>query len=346
MRLIELCIVAVTLIALLAIERGVSSSTIADEGDRHANLMEVWWELFARPRSIPAPRDNPITQSKAELGKKLFSDKRLSGHQERSCASCHQSRLGFGDGLKTAAGLDGKPLPRNTPSLWNLAWSEKFFWDGRMRSLEAQVGIPLTHRQEMAGEWVQVVSRLAKDPDTVDEFARVFGPDAEVNRVSIERALATYQRTLVSPETSFDRFIAGDQHALTPTELAGFDLFVGSAGCVSCHVGWRFTDNRFHDIGLPGDDPGRGVIADGVTGLKAFKTPGLRELSHTAPYMHDGSLLTLEDVLDHYVEGIIDRPGVSANLTRPLLLSATERVQLIAFLKTLSSEGVDPRSPP
>jgi cytochrome c peroxidase len=151
-------------------------------------------------------------------------------------------------------------------------------------------------------------------------------------------ALASYVRSLVSPPTRFDAWAEGDAQALRAGELRGFRLFTGKAGCVLCHVGWRFTDDRFHDIGLPSSDAGRGAVPGGTPGLMAFKTPGLRELTHTAPYMHDGSLPTLDTVVRHYSGGFVARPSLAPHLNRELKLTARERVDLVAFLRTLSSE--------
>ena len=155
---------------------------------------------------------------------------------------------------------------------------------------------------------------------------------------SVLKALAAYVRSLVSPPTRFDAWIGGDAEALSAAEVRGFVLFTGKAGCVLCHAGWRFTDDRFHDIGLPGKDPGRGVVPGGTPGLAAFKTPSLRELKRTAPYMHDGSLPTLAAVLAHYTSGFVRRPSLAPTMNLKLKLGAQERADLIAFLHTLSSE--------
>src|SRR5262249_49315132 len=160
-----------------------------------------------------------------------------------------------------------------------------------------------------------------------------------VDGSNLAKAIATYERTFVSPDTRFDRWIAGDEHALTQKEVAGFRLFTGKAGCVKCHGGSAFTDYAFHDIGLPGEDRGRGAVLRLAAADHAFKTPGLRQIARSAPYTHDGSLATLEDVLRHYVSGVADRPTLSKDLTRGLKLSDAERADLIAFLGTLTSEG-------
>jgi cytochrome c peroxidase len=308
--------------------------------DAHAeDAAAPWRALFRRPLGPPpAPADSPSTPARIALGAGLFADPRLSGVGKRACTSCHRPELAFTDGRRRALGLTGLPLRRNTPPLWNLAWSTHFFWDGRAPSLEAQVRAPIEARAEMAGHWPVILARLQADAGLASQFREAFGEEMAVSQDSVVKALAAYLRSLVSPPTRFDAWIEGDAGALSPAELRGFHLFTGKAGCVLCHVGWRFTDDRFHDIGLPGDDPGRGAVAGGTPGLRAFKTASLRELAHTAPYMHDGSLPTLAAVVAHYAGGFVVRPGLAPNLKRSLRLSAKERADLVAFLHTLSTK--------
>lgn len=294
----------------------------------------VWRAIFARP---PAADAAPAEQAKIALGYDLFRDVRLSGDGRTSCAVCHDPARAFTDGRKTGRGPAGATLARNVPSLYNLAWATSFFWDGREASLAAQARRPIEAADEMAADLSVVTRRLAADPDLRERFAQAFaGPDA-VSETGILEALAAYERSLVSPPTRFDRWVEGDDGALTAQEVMGFDLFVGKAGCVSCHGGWRFTDDGFHDIGLPGDDRGRGALAADGAGLPQFKTPSLRELAHTAPYMHDGTLATLDAVVDHYAGGFVRRPSLAATLVRDLVLADDERAALVAFLGTLSA---------
>jgi cytochrome c peroxidase len=301
--------------------------------------------LFQRPTGPPpAPADNPTTPDRAALGAELFADPRLSGSGRRSCASCHRPERAFTDGRRKARALSGASLRRNTPSLWNLAWSKRYFWDGRAPSLEAQVRVPIEAADEMAGSWPTIVARIEADADLVAHFSVAFPGEAGASEAAVVKALAAHVRSLVSPATRFDAWIAGNGKALGAAEVRGFRLFTGKAGCVLCHAGWRFTDDRFHDIGLPGRDPGRGAVPGGTPGLGAFKTPSLRELARTAPYMHDGSLPTLAAVLAHYAGGFVARPTLAPNLNRRLRLRARERSDLIAFLRTLSSERVQLRA--
>lgn len=301
---------------------------------------EHWRQVFARPDHAPAPADNATTSDKVALGARLFEDPRLSGDGTVACSTCHQAELSFTDGVPRHG---GQPLDRRTPPLWNMAWGLSWFWDGRAASLEDQAAGPIENQREMGGDLAGAVRILAADAETGRSFARAFPEDPVVTRPNLLKALAAFERTLVSPETRFDRWVKGDDAALDADEKAGLRLFVGKAGCVSCHMGWRFTDEAFHDIGLPGTDPGRGAVLGVKAAENAFKTPSLRERVWTAPYMHDGSIATFEDVVDHYAGRVVERPTLSADLPRRIDLNPKERAQLVAFLNTLSSE--DPPRP-
>lgn len=331
------------IICLAALSLSPAVSVAASAPSDQPALISVWRSIFARPEitpgSIPAPADNPLSPARIELGRILFQDTRLSGGQDRSCATCHRVEFGYSDGRRLAAGLSGRDLTWNVPGLSNLAWARRLFWDGRASSLEEQSYGPILNTDEMAGSWPEITRRLLRDPAMTALFSEAF-PDAAEPVVTPQRiveALAAYQRTLISPATRFDRFIAGDQRALDPVEQRGFAIFVGKAGCVACHGGWRFTDDRLHDIGLPVTANQQSPDARDARST-AFKTPGLRELVHTAPYFHDGSKATLEEVIEHYNDGFIRRPELSSNIVRDLDLSSAERQALVAFLKTLSSE--------
>ncbi len=308
---------------------------------------DVWRAIFVRPTGIPSPAENPPSLQKAALGRSLFFDTRLSGDGKRSCATCHDPNQGFSDGRTLGLGRDGNPLQRNTPALWNLAWGKSFYWDGRKASLEEQARVPIEHPNEMNGSLDTIARVLRRDPLYKQMFHEAFAPTGTISAVTILQAIASYERALVSPQTRFDQWMAGNRSAITIREHRGFQLFVGKAGCLACHGGWRLTDERFHDIGLQTNDLGRGAFAD-PDGPKAprFKTPSLRELLHTAPYMHDGSIPTLAGVIDHYAGGFEDRPSLAANMVRSLTLTQQERDDLVAFLGTLSSspESLAPRA--
>ncbi len=328
-----------SVVCLAALQCVLAPSLAAQAADTEA----VWRQMFQRPHAPPAPADNPLTPGTVALGAKLFADPRLSGAGRHSCASCHQPERAFTDGRRQARALTGAPLRRNTPALWNLAWSRQFFWDGRAPSLEAQVRMPIEAADEMGGDWPVVLRRLGADAALADQFRNAFPGEQSLSEATVVKALASYVRSLVSSPTRFDAWIDGESGALNSGELRGFRLFTGKAGCMLCHAGWRFTDDRFHDIGLPGKDPGRAAIPDGTPGRTAFKTPSLRDVARTAPYMHDGSLPTLAAVLGHYAGGFISRPTLAPHMNRRLRLSTKEKADLIAFLRTLSSKKAAPR---
>lgn len=316
---------------------GLAVLVAPSAGAQTADLDQAWRKLFRRdPSPAQATAGRPASVA---LGARLFADTRLSGAGNRSCATCHQAERGYSDGRRRALSLANTPLQRNTPTLWNLAWGKRYFWDGRAASLEDQVSQPIENAAEMAGDWPTLLRRLSGDPEMVAAFRAAY-PDeaATLSKEATVRALADFVRSLVSPTTRFDAWVDGDDAALGADELRGFRLFTGRAGCVLCHVGWRFTDERFHDIGLPSDDPGQSAVAGGTKGLRAFKTPTLRELTHSAPFMHDGSLATLTAVLQHYSVRLEKRTSLSPHVKRDLRLTPEEVANLAAFLATLSSE--------
>ncbi len=293
---------------------------------------------FARPDAVPMPASNPGTPEEIALGAALFSDARLSRDGSHSCVTCHDPARGFTDGASRGKGVAGVTLKRNTPTLWNLAWASSLFWDGRAATLEAQARGPIEHPLEMDRKLADAVVAMKADPETVKSFTAVFGVEG-VTEANVLKALAAYERTLVSPRTRFDRWVEGDESALTDDEIKGFKLFTGRAACSKCHSGWRLTDEAYHDIGLPeGPDKGRGEVAGEPRMSNAFKTPTLRELVWTAPYMHDGSLATLEAANDHYFGGVENRPTISHDVPLITPVSTVQRGWLTAFLKTLSSD--------
>jgi cytochrome c peroxidase len=289
--------------------------------------------LFKRPGPEPVPANKA---EKVTLGARLFRETALSANQKMSCATCHNPEQSFVDGRRTARGNKGQNLPRNTPALWNLDHARTFYWDGRSPTLEAQVKDAIERVGEMAGTLEEGVQRLSRDPAYVTAFQRAFPGSTAIAGEHVLTAIAVYERTLRSPDTRFDRWVAGDDRALTKRELAGLQVFTGKGRCLACHGGWRFTDDGFHDIGLRSLDQGRAAIVGGSG--RAFKTPSLRETVWTAPYMHNGSLRTLEDVVAHYAGRLERRESVATELRRRIDLSRSERRYLVAFLKTLSNE--------
>ncbi|MBE0704552.1 MAG: c-type cytochrome [Afipia sp.] len=300
---------------------------------------------YRRPTTIPFPDDNPYSKAKAHLGKMLFFDPLLSGSRKHSCSSCHVPAKSWGDGLPHAIGEDPAGMEIRTPTLIDIAFVDILGWDGKFSDLESVTFGPLTSPQNMNITERELVRRLRALPRYTAAFAKAFG-DKHVTRRRIELAIATYERTIVAGEAPFDRWIMGDESAISPQAKRGFALFNGKAHCSSCHSGPSFTDGSFQDIGsATGNDIGRGRLFPTSEKLQyAFKTPTLRDVADRGPYMHDGSVATLEGVIELYNKGGIDRPSRSPSI-KPLGLTAAEKAELIAFLKTLSAPAVEAHSP-
>jgi cytochrome c peroxidase len=293
---------------------------------------------YGRPSAIPFPAGNPFSPEKANLGQTLFFDPRLSGSGWISCATCHNPLLGWGDGLPKGRGHGMGELKRRTPTILNLAWSKLLFWDGRAKSLEEQALGPIGSDAEMHQNTDALPAKLAAIPGYAARFGAVF-PGEGITKETIAKALSTYERTIVSGVAPFDRWVEGQEDAIPQEAKRGFALFTGKANCASCHVGWAFTNHGFADIGLPDSDIGRGAFLKTIPAMShAFKTPTLRNVAQRAPYMHDGSIPTLEGVIQHYAGGFAQRPSLSANL-KPLALTAQETGELVAFLETLTEDA-------
>ncbi|WP_423957115.1 cytochrome-c peroxidase [Bradyrhizobium sp.] len=293
--------------------------------------------LYRRPAGIPFPKDNPYTPEKAALGKKIYFDTRISVSSAQSCGSCHSPSFGWGDGLTVGVGHGMQKLGRHSPTIINAAWGDIFMWDGRLPTLEEQALGPIQSAGEMNMPLEQLMKRLDSIPEYKPMFVRVF-PEEGMTAKTLAKAVATYERMVVSERAPFDAWIEGDEKAISEEAKRGFAVFNGKGQCAACHEGWNFTNDGFQDIGLPSDDIGRGKFVPGVIKMQhAFKTPGLREIARRAPYMHDGSLATLEEVVEHYDRGGVDRQSRS-DLMRPLGLTAQEKTDLVAFLKSLTSD--------
>lgn len=292
-------------------------------------------DSFRMPNSIPFPAENPYTIEKATLGKMLFFESRLSRDSNLNCASCHNPSFGWQVPFAKAIGAGGKPLGRKSPTTINHAWGKEFFWDGRAPTLEAQARGPIEADVEMDLPLATGVKRLAAIKGYRDLFAKAFPKDG-LTEHNVLKAIATFERTIVTRETPFDLWLRGDEMALSSSAQRGFQLFIGKAACVTCHSGWNFTDNLYHDIGLPTADRGRAVISGKPADAFAMRTPGLREIKERAPYMHNGSLETLEQVVLHYASGGVRRPSLSP-LLKPVELSEREVGDLVAFMLSLSS---------
>jgi cytochrome c peroxidase len=308
-----------------------------DLGQKPAAGIDAIKAQYRRPSTIPFPKDNAYTPEKASLGKKLYFDTRLSVTSAQACASCHSPGFGWGDGLAVGVGHGMAKLGRHSPTIINAAWSSIFMWDGRLASLEEQALGPIQSPGEMNMPIDQLMDRLASVPEYKPLFDTAF-PNEGMKAKTLAIAIATYERLVVSEPAPFDAWIDGNEKAISDEAKRGFALFNGKAQCSSCHEGWNFTNEGFQDIGLPSDDVGRGKFVPGVIKMQhAFKTPSLREISRRSPYMHDGSIATLEQVVEHYDRGGVDRPSRS-DLIRPLGLTSQDKSDLVAFLKTLTSD--------
>jgi cytochrome c peroxidase len=281
----------------------------------------------------PVPEGNQLSAAKIGLGRRLFRDKRLSSDGLLSCASCHDAARAFTDGRTVARGVGGGLGKRNTPTLLNRAWGSSFFWDGRSSTLEEQVLEPVFNAKELGSSPPRLMAVVRHYYGA--EFRSVF-PGEALSTELVARALASYVRTIVGGRSAFDR------KEMDAAARRGADLFFGRARCVGCHIRPLFTDEEFHNTGVAWRS-GR-LLDEGrfrVTGLEAdrgaFKTPTLREVSRTAPYMHDGSLATLDDVVAYYDRGGERNPWLDSRV-RPLGLTNGEKLDLLAFLRALTGE--------
>jgi cytochrome c peroxidase len=292
----------------------------------------------AIPKPLPEfqhPADNPATPEKIALGKALFSDPRLSRTDQVSCASCHDPAKGFSNGERVATGVDGKKGTRSAPSLFNVAYSRFLFWDGRAKSLEEQALVPLQSPTEMDMRLDALEKKLNDLAEYRRQFQAVFA--GEVTATRMAQAIAAYERTIVSRDTPFDRWLKGDKKALAPAAVRGMTLFYGQARCALCHKGPNLADDDFHNIGILDDgkqDPGRRGVTDKQADQGKFKTPTLREIGHTAPYMHNGRFKTLLEVVQHYnFGGVTDEANdYRDEQLRVLYLSEEQANDLVTFL--------------
>lgn len=278
---------------------------------------------------LPVPEDNPITRDKVALGRRLFFDRRLSRDGSVACASCHNPNRAFSGSTPTATGVGGRHTRRNAPALINRGYGRAFFWDGRISTLESQVLKPI------------------EDPNEMDLPLKEASARVQLDVPTLSRALATYVRTILSGDAPFDRFTNGNRSALSPEQQLGLQIFRGKGNCAACHVGPSFTDEQFHNTGIAWRDSqlmdeGRFEITARPRDRGAFKTPTLREIARTAPYMHDGSIGSLEGVVDFYSDGGRANPFLDFEI-RPRQFSQREKRALVAFLKSLTgrvSEGL------
>ena len=333
---------------LLAAAVAVVPITIAAETSAAEPANDAYAELktyYERPLYVPFPAETPYSPQLATLGKMLFFDPRLSSSGSMNCASCHTPSFGFEAPVELSVGAGGKTLYRHANTLLNMAWVAPLFWDGRAENLEEQAVGPITSPMEMAGDFDVIVEQLSSIEEYRFWFDKLF-PGKGVSQETITTAIATYQRTIVSGWSPFDRWIEGDETAISDSAKRGFGIFNGKAACADCHTGWNFTDNEFYDVGMADDDLGRGrVVTDDEFLRHSFKTPGLRNLTLRAPFMHNGALPNLEAVIRHYEIGGIPRESERTPMIQPFELSDGEREDLIAFLMTLTGEEEETAMP-
>ena len=316
---------------------------------------------------VPVPKDNPPTRETVFLGRKLFFDKLFSRDNTVACASCHDPRYGFADPRPVSEGVNGLKGTRNAPTVLNAAYNEIFFWDGRAPTLEAQAAGPVDNPVELAHSLIGVERKLAADPVYIDLFAKAWGP-GRITYEMVAKSLASYQRTLVSGNSAFDRYYyGGDKTAISESAIRGLKLYLNpslkAANCVSCHridaKFSTFTEPRFHNTGVSWNpvtltltDLGRSLIKPGPKMAGAFRTMTLRNIALTAPYMHDGSLKTLEETIDFYFDGGRPNINISVDMPDPGLpdIPKAEQAQgkkdLVEFMKTLNGEIPPDAVPP
>ena len=289
---------------------------------------------------VPHPADNAPTAERIDLGKKLYFDPRLSGDGNMSCSTCHNPSLGWSDGLPTGKGVKSMVLGRASPTIFNTAYNSIQMWDGRKKDLEDQAMGPMEATVEMNMNTTRLFQWLNQNAGYKALFAKAY-PGEAIDAKTVSKAIATFERTAVSRDSNFDRWVRGDAKAMTADQVDGFKLFVGKANCSSCHSAPNFTDNGFHNIGLaswgvPEPDVGRYAHRPLALMKGAFKTPTVREADRTAPYFHDGAAKTLMEVVEHYNQGGVVKTNLSPNM-KPLNLSQKEKEQLVAFMQALSS---------
>ena len=313
-------------------------------GDYQLNL-----PLGLEKDALVIPADNPLTKEKVELGRTLFFDKRLSKDGTIACASCHLPSKAYTDGKPVSSGIKGLKGGRSAPTAINRAFAAAQFWDGRAASLEEQSVGPFVSPVEHGFiNHDELVAKIRKIAGYRKLFKEVFGADVTIDGVG--KAIASFQRTIVSGNSPADRFdFGGEQNALSEDAKRGLELFRGKARCTRCHSNFNFSDEKFHNLGIGWDtntvDLGRYMVTQNPEDVGAFKTPTLREIARTAPYMHDGRFKTLEEVVNFYNGGGIKNPHLD-NTIIPLELTEEEKKDLVSFLRSLNGEGWQQITPP
>ena len=312
-----------------------------------AAVWEIKIPLGLAP-DLQAPPGNPPTREKVELGRHLYFDERLSAGGDVSCATCHHPDHGFTDNLPVSPGHKGQRGTRSAPTVINATYSYLQFWDGRAATLEEQALGPIQNPVEMGSTVEGMVATVQGIADYAPRFAAAFG-DPAITAERVAQAIASYERTVLSGNSKWDRFMAGDAAAMSEPEKRGWELFKGKAQCTLCHAGQTFSDSDFHNLGVgmgaAKPDPGRFVVTNDEKDRGAFKTPTVRDITRTAPYMHDGSQRTLEEVVAFYNKGGEKNRWLDPKI-RPLGLTREESADLIVFLRALDGELPNPVGPP
>jgi cytochrome c peroxidase len=344
-------------VAAILMAAAVSMAQAADDVPSPANVKD----LIGHLGPVPVPKDNPLTAAQVDLGERLFEDPTLSGDGSVSCETCHLPDHGFATADPLGPAYPSKSERRNSPTLINVAYNHPLLWDGRAPTLEKQALGPIGNVLHMNNNIDLLVQQLEADGTYGEDFARAFG-DPEITPQHIAYAIASFERTLVFDGAPLDAYMDGDESALDDQQKRGLALFFGKGNCVACHNGPNLTDNGFHNLGVPDDDvtgdpqilasihfdakrtgyegwatlehdPGRAQISHDPQDFGAFRTMGLRNIADTAPYMHNGALETLDDVVRLYNEGGGPASGKSP-LIQPLGLTAQEAADLVAFLQS------------
>jgi cytochrome c peroxidase len=296
---------------------------------------------------MPVPADNLQTEAKIKLGQQLYFDGRLSADNKISCATCHDPEQGWAGHDATDTGINGRIGDRNSGTVVNSGYMKYQFWDGRAGSLEEQALGPIQNPVEMGETIENVVRKLNAIPGYQRQFQEVFG--TEVTAAGIAKAIAAFERTIVSGPSPFDRYLTGEQSAISAAAVRGWEIFRGKGACIACHPGPLFSDQSFHNLGIGMEtgkpDLGREAITKNAADRGKFKTPGLRNVARTYPYMHNGKIANLEAVVELHNAGGVPNPNLDP-LVKPLHLSSSEKKDLVAFLETLTGSEPDIKRPP
>lgn len=322
---------------------GLAANASADTLDAAAKQLKPEnFKEWILPVEPPHPADNKPTAERVALGKMLFFDPRLSRDRSMACVNCHSPMFGWSDGVAVSTGFHGKPMGRASPPITNTAYNSLQLWDGRQKTLEGQVMGPMTSGAIMNTDLDTFFKWINTSASYKEAFGKAY-PDEPIDGKTLSKAIASFERSIISRDSPFDHWVAGDAKAMSQQQLRGMVVFMSSdkGNCAACHSAPNFTDNGFHNIGLASfgkENPDVGRYKQKPLPLMkgAFKTSSLRDIEYTAPYFHDGSARTLMEVVEHYAKGGEVRTNLSPSM-KALTLSPSEKEDLVAFLKALST---------